>query len=62
MSKSNIDKLIELGDLIKDEKHVLSHKYFEDEVKELDKARAKSEKLYRSLKMSNDTFTREFDL
>lgn len=62
MSLSSIDKLFELNTVIKNTDYEPSEKFFQELDDELESNRIKSEKLYHSIKMTQDTFKRPYDL
>lgn len=62
MSLSSIDKLFELNTVIKNTDYEPSEKFFQELDDELESNRIKSEKLYDSIKMTQGTFKRPYDL
>ena len=62
MISSSIDKLIELKTIIKNTDYEPSDKFSQELDDELEINRVKSEKLYDSIRMTQDTFKRPYDL
>lgn len=62
MLDTNLDLLIELGTIITEHPHIPFDEYWLDEARAIAEAREKFDKLYASIKMSDETFRRKFDV